>query len=248
MKKIISVMLLVGFVMVSGAYASGKFSVKADVGYTTLNLGDFNSYLDEQKSMEETFGSTATVTKSNIAFVVGIGLDYKVSPVITVGPKIEYIKCNQEKIHLLMDVSGTPANADIQYDAYVTPVLVGATYGKPLNEKLDLSGSLYLGEALANSKLTVTQQIGSVSASMEVPYDGSALQTEIGFGGSYKINKSFAISLNLAYRNLVVSNLKASKDIPELYIHKGDPIMGAGQSINIDLGGIALGGGIKYIF
>jgi len=65
----------------------------------------------------------------------------------------------------------------------------------------------------------------------------------------YAIAPNVSLGVNLGYRLAKIDELKATKDVPEIYVKKGDVIKDAnGKTIPADYSGLTIGVGLTFKF
>lgn len=237
--------------MIAVGYAQ-KINLGVWGGYATVSMNDVNEELDKFASSFPQQVLTPEVTKLGSGLIFGVDVGYEVSGGILVGPRIGYLSCSQGSVSGEITQGGYFYKFQTTIDASMIPIMIGGAYTKEVAENLLLSGKLYVGYGLANIKSgfkTETNAPGATTESFEIPYEGSGLVVDIGATGEYKIAENISLGLNLGYRIANISEIKASKDVPEAGVKKGDVIKDSeGNPVAVDYSGLTVGLGINFKF
>jgi hypothetical protein len=256
MKKILIAVLVVA--LASIVYAE-KLNLNISGGYATVGMDDMNKTLQSTKEqfdlgIEEIKNSGGTGSTSLTKFGSGIFLavdaGYEVLSGISIGPKIVYLSCSQAKLTAEASFGGYSGKFEQTVDASLMPLMVASRYSTKITDKISLLGGTYLGYGLANLKSVVKfEQTGQPSQSVEVPADGSGFVGEISADVKYAITPNVSLGVNLGYRLAKIDELKATKDVPEFNIKKGDVIKDEdGKTIPADYSGLTIGVGLTFKF
>ena len=234
MKKILVIVTLISLV---GIIYAQKIKLDVSAEYATVDMKDMNKELEDAKSQLDDYvefvknmGGTASssLTKFSNGVFVSLGLGYEVIPNLSIGPKIGYLNCFPAEVSaegsiLLFEV---PQSFKLKYigKTYLILPMIGGLYSFPISDKLTFSGGLYLGYALA-SFIINTEAEGieeGTSQKYEVPYEGEGFTTNISLGINYTISENVGIGFNFGYRIAKIDELKATKDVEEAEVKKGD--------------------------
>jgi len=274
MKKNLIAVLVV--TLASVVYAE-KLSLNISGGYTTVRMDDMNKNLQSQKEQFdqiigflEDFGETGStsLTKFGSGIFLAVDAGYEVLSGIFIGPKIVYLSCSQAKLTAEFSSFFGFANIEQTVDASLIPLMVGGRYSTKITDKISLLGGIYLGYGLANYKsvkkseeiyyeFVITNLKSGVkmanslqpSQNVEVPADGSGFVGEISADVKYAITPNVSLGVNLGYRLAKIDELKATKDVPEFNIKKGDVIKDEnGKTIPADYSGLTIGVGLTFKF
>ena len=251
MKKFLIAVLVV--TLASLVYPE-KLSLNISGGYATVGMDDMNKILQSQKEQFDlmNYGGTGStsLTKFGSGMFLAVDAGYEVLSGISIGPKIVYLSCSQAKITAEGSLSGLSFKIEQTVDASLMPLMVGGYYSTKITDKISLLGGIYLGYGLANLKSVARgEQTGQPSQSVEVPNDGSGFVGEISADVKYAIAPNVSLGVNLGYRLAKIDELKATKDVPEIYVKKGDVIKDAnGKTIPADYSGLTIGVGLTFKF
>jgi hypothetical protein len=216
-------------------------------------------------------GSTS-LTKFGSGIFLAVDAEYEVLSGISIGPKIVYLSCSQAKLTAELPAMTGIINIEQTVDASLIPLMVGGRYSTKITDKISLLGGVYLGYGLANYKsVNKSELIGTyfmssitktnlkaglqkdnssqLSQNVEVPAGGLGFVGEISADVKYAITPNVSLGVNLGYRLAKIDELKATKDVPEFNIKKGDVIKDEnGKTIPADYSGLTIGVGLTFKF
>ncbi len=249
MRNIIVVLLVVSIAAV--AYCQ-KMNLNVWGGYATVSMADVNKQLDLIADSLEADGASTSVSKLGSGLVFGVDAGYELSEGISLGPRVAYISCSQGNVTGETSSMGYNFTSKFTVDASLIPIMIGGSYTKEIAENLLLSGKLYLGYGLASVKVGVKIESNVpdfTPTGYSIPYEGSGLVIDLCAAGEYKLAKNISLGLNLGYRMAKISEMKATKDVPEMDIKKGDvPKDAEDKAIPFDYSGVTAGLGINFKF
>jgi len=276
MKKNLIAVLVV--TLASIVYAE-KLNLNISAGYVTVGMDDMNKSLQSQKEQfDQTieflkdFGGTGStsLTKFGSGIFLAVDAGYEVLSGISIGPKIVYLSCSQAKLTAEIPAITGIINIEQTVDASLIPLMVGGRYSTKITDKISLLGRVYLGYGLANyksvkkSELIGTYFLSSItnlksgvkidnslqsSQNVEVPAGGLGFVVEISADVKYAITPNVSLGVNLGYRLAKIDELKATKDVPEFDVKKGDVMKDEnGKTIPADYSGLTIGVGLTFKF
>lgn len=162
-------------------------------------------------------GLTSSKTNLGNGFIVGLDAGYSPIPGLSIGPRVEYLGGSGD-----IKASITGGSAEIDYNASMIPVLVGATYLAPISDAFSLGGGVYLGYGfgMASEKISSSGSFGSQNDTAN--YDGGSFAADINIDAKYKFSDVFNLGIKLGYRVANVAQMEATADVPDLGVKKGD--------------------------
>jgi hypothetical protein len=182
--------------------------------------GDYNIY-----SVSDLNTATRSTSFGNVLGFGGEAL-YFFDPLTAVGLRIDSIG---QKV----SAADTSTSSTYDFNMSTLAIMVGAQRILWEDESFYISGNGYLG--LANSKLTVTDTVGSTTKSFE--FSGKPLTFLALLEGGWKINPTFSLFGEVGYRLLNSSNAPVSGDDPTgtiipstVSLNFSGPVIGIGAS------------------
>ena len=227
--------------------ASKKFTAGLYLGYGTVSMGDINDSQDVQAAFVRAAGGTADVTSMSGGLMVGVEGGMYVIPKVMAGMRIGYLSAGEAKIKCNFTQSAgfgawavsTSTTSENTFSASVIPIQVGGRYVHDLNDKLAVSGGLFVGLGLASgtgkstssSSSTIAGVTTSVASSTSEDFSGTGAAVDILGGIAYKINPMISAGLDLGYRILSTS-LEDS--------HGNKVVNAAGTEFGMDFSGLTV--------
>lgn len=212
-------------------------------GYTTLSMGKVNDAINRQ--YDALFSPLFPITKSKIdlgnGFIVGLDAGYSPIPGLSIGPRVEFLGGSGD-----LKAAGGGMTEEIDFNASMIPILIGAAYTIPLSGAFSIGGGIYLGYGLgyASEKFALTGQ-----PTETVNADGGSFAGDINIDAKYKISDMFNLGIKLGYRLADVSEMKATADNAYEGIKKGDVLKDdQNNTLPIDYSGLVAGVDLGFAF
>jgi hypothetical protein len=216
-------------------------------GYATVNMTDVNNNLHAANNAAANIGS---VTEINNGTALAAEGTFVVSPGFSIGPRVEYLICNQGKLSL---PSNLLLNTETKEDLTLVPVMLGFRYVfVGLGTGFSLSAGAFAGWGFAYGKNTVNVSsgllgIGSTSDSYQ--YEGGAPVGNALLGALIRLGSNVSLGIDAGYRYAPVTEMKASEDALALGVRNGSTINDiAGNKLKFDFSGMILNAGLHFAF
>lgn len=239
-----------------------KFYLQPWVGYTTVDMKDFNTYVRDYINRWKTYGpeySGRVTQEAKNGMIYGLDIGYNVTKVFSIGPRVAYLMVNQAQQNYAYEHhSPTPSwehldYYETKYDLSLIPVMFGGQFKTPVNKKCSFMGSMYLGYGFANMRVNWTKQEKDgtnpfVTTEKEYHLEGSGVVVDCAVGGEYAISKRIFFGLNVGYRFARVAKMEFANDVDG--IKKGTVFTSYwdGKDIVLDFSGLTLNAGLSFKF
>lgn len=238
-----------------------KFYLKPWVGYTTVDMKDFNKYVRDYINRRKTYGpeySGRVTQEAKNGMMYGLDIGYNVTKVFSIGPRVAYIMVNQAQQNYAYEYhSPTPSwehfdYYETKYDLSLMPVMFGGQFKKTVNEKCFFIGSIYFGYGFAQMRVNWTKQEKDgadpfVNTEKEYNLEGSGVVVDCAVGGEYAISNRISFGLNVGYRFARVAKMEFANDVDG--IKKGTVLKSYdGKDIVFDFSGLTLNAGLSFKF
>lgn len=277
MKKLFSTAIIVLILAVSADIThatdeiQAKYGLIFNAGYTTVDMGDVNSFLKnvrDQWFINVCRANSTTLNLMGNALIceAAFNMEFKSIPGLSFGPKIGFIYPFTGSV--AAEMSTFYCNG-IYYDGSYTmtasasliPILFGVSYDKGIAQtSFTLGCSLYLGEGLANglwTSKTITQAPYDTATyklwNFEVPLFGNGFMCDIQARIGFALSKSINLRLNLGYRMADIPKMFVTENVNGTFIgdiSKGDVAtdFNTYKSISFNFSGFISGLGLDYTF
>ncbi len=252
MKKLISLVIL--FIILCSLTYAQKIKLDVSAEYATVDMKDINKQLEDLESLLQRVGLNTSLTKFSSGILVSLGLSYGITPNLSIGPKIGYLNCSPAEVYgeTSIQLFGRPVFFKIKATGETSLIypMIGAVYSATGADKINLTAGLYLGYSFANFIIKREQEMpDGTSQKFEIPYEGKNIIANISFGINYDIISNVSVGVSFGYRTAKIDELKATKDVPEANVKKGDTLKDADDKpVPADYSGINAGLKISYKF
>lgn len=196
---------------------SGKLGIDIWSNYTTLEMKKFDKLVELD-----------TNTNVRDGVIIGIDVDYFITPVISIGPRVSYLKTNEGKN--TVDY-GDGYNRIWKHKLNLTSFLIGAGYVGHLTEVLTATAKVYLGYGKAKWQW-ISQE--PFSADSESNFTGKDFITDLSFSLDYFLTEKLKLGGFIAYQFAEIDEIKSES--------------GETFPVTLDFSGPAAGLKLGYLF